>query len=71
VDRTRHGSVIEAVKGYETPHDLLDPPTDLVVDDEPAIRDLLSSLLADGGYAVRQAADGVDALRSWSTMPLM
>jgi len=40
------------------------PPTILVVDDEPAIRELVAGLLADEGYTVRQAADGVDALQA-------
>jgi CheY-like chemotaxis protein len=39
------------------------PPTVLVVDDEPTIRDLVSALLQDEGYTVRQARDGLEALR--------
>ena len=38
-------------------------PTVLVVDDEPVIRELVSMLLEDEGYTVRQAADGLDALQ--------
>jgi CheY-like chemotaxis protein len=38
------------------------PPTVLVVDDEAAIREVVAALLEDEGYAVRQAADGHEAL---------
>jgi CheY-like chemotaxis protein len=38
------------------------PPLVLVVDDDQAIRESTSWLLADAGYIVRQAADGRDAL---------
>ena len=34
----------------------------LVVDDEPSIRELLEGLLAEEGYGVRCAADGLAAL---------
>jgi DNA-binding response OmpR family regulator len=34
----------------------------LVVDDEPAIRELLVDFLTDEGYCVDAAADGVDAI---------
>jgi two-component system response regulator MprA len=37
-------------------------PTVLVVDDEPAIREAVAMLLEEEGYAVRRAADGVQAL---------
>src|SRR5262245_43878686 len=37
-------------------------PTILVVDDEPAIRELAVSILADEGYVVLQANDGLAAL---------
>jgi CheY-like chemotaxis protein len=36
-------------------------PTVLIVDDEPAIVDLLSQLLEDEGYRVASAGDGQDA----------
>ena len=39
------------------------PPTVLVVDDEPAIREVVACMLEDEGYAVRQATDGLEALR--------
>ena len=38
------------------------PPRVLVVDDDPAIRELVATLLADEGWAVRAAADGLAAL---------
>ena len=34
----------------------------LVVDDEKDVRDFIVDLLTDEGYAVRQAADGVEAM---------
>ena len=37
--------------------------TVLVVEDDPAVRDLLVSLLRDEGYHVEQARHGADALR--------
>jgi CheY-like chemotaxis protein len=39
------------------------PPTVLVVDDEPAIREVVACVLQDEGYAVRQATDGLEALQ--------
>ena len=36
--------------------------TVLVVDDEPDVRDYLSQILTDAGFAVRTAADGSEAL---------
>jgi CheY-like chemotaxis protein len=36
--------------------------TVLVVDDEPAIREVVAEVLKDHGYVVRQAADGRQAL---------
>ena len=38
------------------------PATVLVVDDEPAIREIVAMLLEDEGYLVRHANDGVEAL---------
>ncbi len=38
------------------------PATVLVVDDEPAIREIVATLLEDEGYRVRHARDGVEAL---------
>ena len=35
----------------------------LIVDDEPAIREILVALLSDEGYTVIEAPDGVEALR--------
>jgi CheY-like chemotaxis protein len=36
--------------------------TVLVVDDEPAIREVIATLLEDEGYMVRHAKDGLEAL---------
>jgi len=36
--------------------------TVLVVDDEPAIREVIATLLEDEGYLVRHAKDGMEAL---------
>ncbi len=36
--------------------------TVLVVDDEPAIREVITTLLEDEGYLVRHAKDGLEAL---------
>lgn len=41
-----------------------EPPTVLIVDDEPAIVDLLSQLLEDEGFRVVSAGDG---LAAWET----
>jgi CheY-like chemotaxis protein len=37
-------------------------PTVLLVEDEPAIREVVTDLLQDEGYAVRQASDGLQAI---------
>jgi CheY-like chemotaxis protein len=48
----------------QSPQDLqATPPTVLVVDDEPAIREVVACMLEDEGYAVRQATDGLEALQ--------
>lgn len=39
------------------------PPTVLVVDDEPDIREAVSDVLADEGYEVVGARDGVEAMK--------
>jgi CheY-like chemotaxis protein len=36
----------------------------LVVDDDPAIRDLVAQVLAGAGYQVRAAQDGLEAMES-------
>jgi DNA-binding response OmpR family regulator len=41
----------------------------LIVEDEAEIRSLLVSLLADDGHVVREAADGVAALRMHDERP--
>lgn len=45
------------------------PERILVVEDDPTIRDLVATALADEGYAVREAGDGpaaLTALAAWS-----
>ena len=47
------------------PHEELEThpiATVLVVDDEPAIREVIATLLEDEGYLVRHAKDGLEAL---------
>jgi CheY-like chemotaxis protein len=47
------------------PHENLEThptATVLVVDDEPAIREVIATLLEDEGYLVRHAKDGLEAL---------
>ncbi len=41
---------------------MTDQPTILVVDDDPAIRALISLILQVNGYATVEARDGIDAL---------
>ena len=48
-----------AQDSYSTPETT---PTVLVVEDEPAIREVVADLLQDEGYAVRQASDGLQAI---------
>jgi len=45
-------------------------PTVLVVEDEPTIRELMAILLEEEGYAVRQAADGLEALETVEQHPV-
>ncbi len=45
-----------------SPIPLVDPRRILVVDEEPRLRDMLSDVLAGGGHAIEQAADGLQAL---------
>ena len=48
-----------------SPHEALEihpAATVLVVDDEPAIREVIATLLEDEGYLVRHAKDGLEAL---------
>jgi two-component system response regulator MprA len=42
-------------------------PTILVVDDDDAVRDVVSQALTDEGYGVRQASDGLAALEALKT----
>jgi CheY-like chemotaxis protein len=37
-------------------------PTVLVVEDEPAVREVVADLLQDEGYTVRQVSDGLQAI---------
>jgi len=45
-----------------SPQPTLTRPQVLVVDDEPAIRETVATLLEEEGYRVRRAKDGVEAL---------
>ncbi len=45
------------------------PASILVVDDEPAVRDLIEDVLADDGHAVRGAGDGLAALAEVAREP--
>ncbi len=45
-----------------SPQPVRTPPQVLVVDDEPAIRETVATLLEEEGYRVRRAKDGVEAL---------
>lgn len=44
--------------------------TILVVDDDDAVRDVVSQVLSDEGYRVRQASDGLAALAALQTDPI-
>ena len=48
--------------GEPVPSGTPEPPSILVVDDDPAIRSLLTSFLTQRGYRVRTAPDGLAAL---------
>jgi PAS domain S-box-containing protein len=41
----------------------------LVVEDEPEVREYVTSVLSENGYRVVQASSGVHALRVWETLP--
>jgi len=45
-----------------SPQSMRTTPQVLVVDDEPAIRETVATLLEEEGYRVRRARDGVEAL---------
>lgn len=47
----------------------LPPPTVLVVDDDPGIRESVTEVLTAEGYRVLQAADGAEALLQLSRFP--
>ena len=40
------------------------PPTVLLVEDEPPVRELVAELLREEGYEVREARDGAEAIRA-------
>ena len=46
------------------------PPTILVVDDEPAIRQLVATVLGEDGFRVAEAADGAEALQTLAQEPI-
>ena len=52
-------------KSGPSPQSLGGKETILVVEDEEPVRQFLSDLLAECGYKVRQASNGVEALRVW------
>jgi len=54
------------------PEHTADPvlPCILLVEDEPVIRELLAILLEEEGYAVVQAADGLEALQTVDDYPI-
>jgi signal transduction histidine kinase/CheY-like chemotaxis protein len=58
IDHERLRSVLRGLDGLKSPGD----GTVLVVDDDPALRDVLSSLLAEDGWRVTTASDGEAAL---------
>jgi CheY-like chemotaxis protein len=58
IDHERLRAVLRGLDGLRRPAD----GTVLVVDDDPALRDVLSSLLAEDGWRVATASDGEAAL---------
>ncbi len=58
IDHDRLRSVLHSLDELRTPGD----GSVLIVDDDPALRDVLSSLLAEDGWRVATAADGEAAL---------
>jgi CheY-like chemotaxis protein len=60
IDHERLRSVLHALDGNGTPND----GTVLVVDDDPAVCDVLSSVLSDDGWRVATASDGLQALEA-------
>jgi signal transduction histidine kinase/DNA-binding response OmpR family regulator len=58
IDHDRLRGVLNSLDGLRTPGD----GSVLIVDDDPALRDVLSSLLAEDGWRVATAADGEAAL---------
>lgn len=68
----RAGSVIENDRVEEEPRGALPPAkgeTVLVVDDEPAVRALVTDLLDDLGFRAIEAGDGVEGLASLARHP--
>ena len=69
LDHVRKGETsleeVERVLGEvadDGPAVALQPPRVLLADDDPMVRHLATSILESGGYRVRQARDGVEAL---------
>src|SRR5204863_2937563 len=60
IDHERLRGVLRGLDHLRTTAD----GTVLVVDDDPALRDVLSSLLAEDGWRVATAADGAAALQA-------
>src|SRR5947209_7482999 len=50
--------------GHETQPSAAQPHTVLLVEDEPAVRDLVADFLREEGYEVEEARDGAEAIRS-------
>lgn len=42
----------------------------LIIEDEPAIRDILRELLTDAGYEVEEAADGLEGVEKFRARQL-